>query len=245
MVGRKNFYSKLPRLLSHRGDKDLPFLLSRRRPPDFFLKRTREHNDSSATPRDLCWPARRGVPQVVVVVVSRAKARPGTPLKGHPKMAFLSFAQPTRINGSEGKSIVYPSPDSQHSSTRCFCSRLLRASTGRYTVTIPATRRGRGLKFHGGCFPEQNRSTCVDNACPPLIKDSRLSSSPLILQTFSLIQPSNQGWSQPFFYPTPPPSSPLISSRNTVQLGAQIEAYLPLFEVPGEPRLCTIRYRFD
>lgn len=59
-----------------------------------------------------------------------------------------------------------------------------------------------------GLFPRaesvNDASQRVDNACPPLIKDSRLS-SPLILQTFWLIQPSNQGWSHP--------SSPLISSE--------------------------------
>lgn len=91
-------------------------------------------------------------------------------------------------------------------------------------MTIPATRRGRGLKFHGGCafplFTEQNRPTTmrslgwhVDNACPLLIKGA---TAQLCRHRrycrHSLILAPNQGWSQP-----PPP---LISNlqETTVQL---------------------------
>lgn len=162
--GWSQIFTNVPRL-SSRWILGL-FLLSRRRPPDFFFEtnaraqRLECHSTRSLLARTPRCPTGGGGGGV------EGEGEAWDSFERTSKMAFLSrpFAQPTRINGSEGKSIVCPSPDSQHSSTRCFCSRLLRASTGRYTVTIPATRRGRGLKFHGGCFPEQNRSTMRLNA---------------------------------------------------------------------------------
>lgn len=59
----------------------------------FFLKRTREENAQQAeshSTRSLLARTRRGVPQVVVVVASRAKVRLGTRFERTSKMAFLS-----------------------------------------------------------------------------------------------------------------------------------------------------------
>lgn len=104
--------------------------------PIFFLKRTREHNDSSATPRDLCWPARRGVPQVVVVVVSRAKARLGTPLKGHPKWHSSHGHSPSQLGLMEARVKVSYAPRPIPSILRHDASAL--GCCGHRLVDIPS-----------------------------------------------------------------------------------------------------------